>query len=76
MLQRSDPKQLRVEAGISTLTVCRALSIPRNHLFSWETLLQVPQSHAGYRWARVIRGLEAHAMVSAEIAAAEKRVAA
>lgn len=63
MLQRSDPRKLREGQGIRARTICRALTLPAGHLYRWEMRISSPESFAGYRWARVIRGLEAHAAV-------------
>lgn len=72
MLQRSDPRKLRESQGIKASTICRALTIPAGHLHRWEMRLSSPESFAGYRWAKVIAGLERHAMGTMEMAAMEE----
>lgn len=75
MLQRSDPRKLREAQGIRARTICRALSIPSGHLLRWEMRISSPESFAGYRYAKVIAGLERHAAVTAEIAATGQEAA-
>lgn len=75
MLRRVNARQLRAESGISVRTVARALSLPVNYAYDWESGRRTPTSPAGLRWAKVIAGLERHAAVTAEIAAAEERAA-
>ena len=75
MLKRADPRQLRQDAGISPRTVQQALGLTRHQLSAWERREHPPVCEAGIRWARVIAGLERHAQVSAEIAAAESEAA-
>ena len=70
MLCRVNPRQLRKEAGIRTCTALRALGIPESTFTALEGGSHMPVSAAGLRWARFVAGLERHAEVSAELAAA------
>jgi DNA-binding transcriptional regulator YiaG len=72
LLARCDPRKLRQDAGISKLTVMRALGASRYDLSHWETGRSLPSGPAGRRWARFIRGLERHAEVTAELAAMDE----
>lgn len=76
LLARCNPRQLREDSRISRLTVQRALKVSRHDLYRWEAGLALPTCPEGVRWARLIRVLEAHAAVSAELAAAEQQAAA
>ena len=69
MLARVNPRKLRQDAGIRTVTVARALGVQRQQVVHWETTRCDPRSAAAYRWAKVVAGLERHAIVAAEIAA-------
>lgn len=75
MLARCDPKQLREDAGISVRTVARALTLPPSYVYRWEALREIPYSFAGLRWLKFVRGLERHAMATAELAATERLAA-
>lgn len=75
MLHRCDPRHLREDAEISVRTVARALSMPVQYVYDYETGRRKPLSYAGLRWAKFTAGLERHAAVTAEIAATEKRAA-
>ena len=75
MLRRVDPRQLRRDAGIQAVTVARALGVERQQVVRWETSRCDPKSAAGQRWVRFVAGLERHAIVTAEIAAARDEAA-
>jgi transcriptional regulator with XRE-family HTH domain len=67
MLRRVDARRLREDAGIRQVTVARALGVPAPYICWWESGRAEPKCKAGYRWARVIAGLERHAEVTAEM---------
>ena len=67
MLARVDARKLRQDAGIRQLTVARALGVPPNTVYAWETGLYEPKCDAGRQWARFVCGLERHAEVAAEL---------
>jgi DNA-binding XRE family transcriptional regulator len=73
MLARVDPRQLRLDAGISPGTIRRALGISPQRLSIWERGKYLPACEAGRRWARFVAGLERHAAVTAEMAEERKR---
>ena len=64
MLARVNPRLLREEAGIRQVTVAVALGVPRNYIGDWEAGAHLFYSPEGFAWARFIRGLEAHSMVT------------
>ena len=64
MLARVNPRLLREEAGIRQVTVAVALGVPRRYIGDWERRKYQPCCGAGFAWARFIRGLEAHSMVT------------
>jgi hypothetical protein len=70
MLARVDVRQLRKDAGIRQVTVARALGVRQNCVCKWERRDRLPYSPAGLRWVAFVAGLERHAQVTAELAAA------
>ena len=64
MLARTDPRTLREEAGIRQVTVAAALGVPQSYIGDWERRKYQPCTGAGFAWARFIRGLETHSMVT------------
>ena len=75
LLSRADPRLLREEAGIRACTVARALGVRQSLVYRWETGHTLPYGPQGLAWARFTAGLERHAQVTAEIAAAGRRAA-
>ena len=67
MLGRVDARLLREDAGIRQLTVAEALGVSSWHVYAWESGKCEPKCEAGYKWLRVIAGLERHAQVTAEL---------
>lgn len=68
MLARVDARRLREDAGIRQMTVARALGVKSQQVYAWESGLREPKSDAGFRWLRVIAGLERHAALAEEVA--------
>jgi DNA-binding XRE family transcriptional regulator len=67
MLARVDARKLRKDAGLRAATVAEALGVDPFAVYAWETGKCEPKCDAGYRWLRVIAGLERHAAVTAEM---------
>ena len=75
LLTRCDARRLREESGISRRTVMRAIGADGSDLYRWESGKALPLGPVGRRWLRFTMGLERHAAVSAELAAAEDEAA-
>ena len=73
MLRRTDPRILRMRAGITAQTVADAFGLERAQVSRWETKRQIPRSPAGWRWVRLMAALERRAQVLAEEPAANVR---
>jgi DNA-binding XRE family transcriptional regulator len=68
---RTDPGQLRRDAGIRRVTVATALGVSSSCVHWWESGACLPSTAAGFRWAAFTAGLERHAEVTAAMSMSE-----